>query len=162
MELNQKFDVEQLPVGTSNYDLVPSGWYTAFVHSAEVKQTKNGTGEYIKIRFDITGDTSQGRVLFSNINIRNQNSQAEEIGRQNLGDIMRAIGLARVTNTDQLIGGNLSIKVTVKPADGQYGASNEVKGYKAIEGSKPVASFAPPASKTTDPAKAAPPWQKAK
>jgi len=161
MELNQTFDVEQLPVGTNNYDLLVAGWYTAFVHSAEVKQTKNGTGEYIKIRFDITGNSGQGRVVFSNINIRNQNSQAEEIGRQNLGDIMRAIGLARVTNTDQLIGGTLSIKVTVKAAEGQYGASNEVKGYKAIEGSKPVASFAQPVAKTSETSKSAPPWQKA-
>jgi len=101
-------------------------------------------------------------VVFSNINIRNQNSQAEEIGRQNLGDIMRAIGLARVTNTDQLIGGTLSIKVTIKPSDGQYGASNEVKGYKAIEGSKPVASFVSPPPKDSEQSKAAPPWQKAK
>jgi hypothetical protein len=70
---------------------------------------------------------------------------------------MRAIGLAKVTDTDQLVGGSLSIKLDVKN-DPQYGSSNEVKGYKSLSGSAaPVAQMSPSlvASNT---AKAAPPW----
>jgi hypothetical protein len=48
------------------------------------------------------------------LNIKNANPKAEEIGRQQLGDIMRAIGLAKVTDTDQLIGGQIGIKLEVK------------------------------------------------
>jgi len=75
-----------------------------------------------------------------------------------LGDIMRAIGLAKVTDTDQLIGGNLSIKLDVKQ-DAQYGASNEVKGFKSVSGSAaPVAASMPASGASTATAKAAPPW----
>lgn len=129
-------------------------------------QTKDGTGQYIKVRYDITGPTHQGRVVFANINIRNASSKAEEIGRQHLGDIMRAIGLTKVTDSDQLIGGNLQIKVAIRPASGQYGESNEVKAFKALSGGAPVAqkpatgpnSYA--AAKSGAPATNAPPWMK--
>ena len=95
-------------------------------------------------------------MLFCNINIRNPNPKSEEIGRQQLGDILRALGIASLTDTDQLVGGVLSVKVTVK-SDEQHGDGNDVKAFKAIEGSAPpmpVAS-APAAAK---PAGSAPPW----
>jgi hypothetical protein len=71
---------------------------------------------------------------------------------------MRAIGLAKVTDTDQLIGGNLSIKLHVKQ-DAQHGASNEVKGFKSVSGSAaPVAASMPASGAPAATAKAAPPW----
>jgi hypothetical protein len=44
-----------------------------------------------------------------------------------------AIGLERISDTDQLIGGTCEIKLEIRPADGQYKASNDVKGWKALE-----------------------------
>ena len=107
--LSQSFDVSELPQASKDYSVLPSGWYSTTISGAEVKETKAGTGEYIAIKYSITGPTHQGRVIFGNLNIKNPNPKAEEIGRQQLGDIMRAIGLARVTDTDQLIGGSLVI-----------------------------------------------------
>ncbi len=97
--------------------------------------------------------------MFGNLNIKNANPKAEEIGRQQLGDIMRAIGLAKVTDTDQLIGGQIAIKLEVKE-DAQYGASNEVKGFKSVSGSAAPAAVIPQAQSNSAPAKAAPPWAK--
>jgi hypothetical protein len=97
-------------------------------------------------------------VVFGNLNIKNANPKAEEIGRQQLGEIMRAIGLAKVTDTDQLIGGQLGIKLEVKQDD-QYGASNEVKGFKSLSGSAAPAAAMPAASAPAS-GKAAPPWAK--
>lgn len=155
--LSQSFDVSELPQASKDYSVLPAGWYSATISGAEVKETKAGTGEYIAIKYSITGPSHQGRVIFGNLNIKNPNVKAEEIGRQQLGDIMRAIGLARVTDTDQLIGGSLVIKLDVKE-DEKYGERNEVKGFKAASGavsSLPTAAPAAPAS-----AKAAPPWAK--
>ena len=154
--LDETFEVDQLPVSEKSYEVLPSGWYMATISSAELKSTKAQNGQYIAIRYDITGPTHQGRVVFGNLNIRNPNPKAEEIGRQQLGEVMRAIGLAKVQDTDELIGGQLSIKVDVRSSE-QYGDQNEVKGFKAIAGS------IPPAPKVAVPAaagKAAPPWQK--
>jgi hypothetical protein len=96
-------------------------------------------------------------VVFGNLNIRNPNPKAEEIGRQQLGDLLRSIGIAKVSDTDQLIGNRCSIKLTTKTSDG-YEPSNEIKGWKAIEGGsipKPAASPSAPASNHSSP-----PWAK--
>jgi hypothetical protein len=161
--LNEEFNVNELPQGNGNFEPLPAGWYTATISQSELKATKAGNGQYIKLRYDITGPSHQGRVVFGNLNIKNANPKAEEIGRQQLGDIMRAIGLAKVTDTDQLIGGQIAIKLEVKE-DAQYGASNEVKGFKSVSGSVAPAAPSMPAKTAAPapaaPAKAAPPWAK--
>jgi hypothetical protein len=154
-QLNETFSVDALPVSDRNFEPLPAGWYTAVVNGAEIKNTKAGTGQYIAVRYDITGPNHQGRVVFGNLNIKNPNPKAEEIGRQQLGELMRAIGLATVQDTDQLIGGQLMIKLDVRESE-QYGASNDVKGFKSTGSAPPAAA----AAKVAAPAKAAPPWVK--
>ena len=157
--LGEIFDVEFLPQGKTSFDPIPPGWYTVTIASAEVKATKNGTGQYIAIRYDVTGPTHQGRVIFGNLNIRNQSPKAEEIGRQQLGEICRAIGLAKVGDTDQLIGNALSIKVDIEKSE-QYGDKNQVKGFKPIAGGAPPRAAMAAAAAAPAAAKAAPPWAK--
>jgi len=159
--LDEEFTLDTLPKGnTGNFEPLPDGWYNATITGAEVKPTKANDGKYIACKYTITGPTHQGRVVFGNLNIKNASTKAEEIGRQQLGEIMRAIGLAKVTDTDQLIGGNLGIKLVVKT--GEY-AGNEIKGYKSLGAGSPaaVAPFKPvgPAAGAA-PAKSAPPWAK--
>ena len=153
--LDQTFSADDMPVSEKSYEPLPAGWYTASITAAELKNTKAGTGQYIAIRYDIIGPTHQGRIVFGNLNIRNPNATAEGIGRQQLGEIMRAIGIAKVQDTDELIGGQLSIKIAIKVSE-QYGDQNEVRAFKAIAGSTPPA----PAAKAAASGKAAPPWQK--
>lgn len=162
-----EFDVEDLPEGNGNFEPLPPGWYSATITRADLMCTKAGTGKFIKVRYDITGPTHEGRVVFGNINIENQNPIAEEIGRQNLGDLMRAAGLKKVRDTDQLIGANMKIKLSVKPAQDGYDAGNEVKGWKALDGGTMGAAMGSPKpaaakSERTAPASggANPPWRK--
>ncbi len=155
--LGETFNVNDLPQGTGSYDPVPEGWYDAHIVKADLNPTKDGTGQRINVRYDITGPTHQGRVVFGGINIRNKSPRAEEIGRQQLGDIARAIGLASVQDTDQLVGAPVKIKVRIKEGN------NEVVGWKSLGGSPaPVAAPAAPASAPSAPATngAAPPWAK--
>lgn len=155
--LNETFNVNDLPQGT-NYEVLPEGWYTSTISGAEIKNTKAGSGQYIAVQYSITGPTHQARVVFGNLNIKNPSAKAEEIGRQQLGDLMRAIGLSSVSDTDQLIGGQLNIKLTINKSE-QYGDRNDVTGYKALSGGvsfapKPTNSFQAEVSKD----KPAPPW----
>jgi len=154
MLLNEAFTLASLPTSDRNYEVVPAGWYVAQITDAEVKQTKSGTGEYIKIRYDIQGPNHQGRVVFGNLNVKNANPAAEKIGRQQLGDIMRSVGLSAVTDTDQLLGTTMQIKIDIRESE-QYGPSNEVKAWKALAaGMAPAPAVKPPASN----AKTSPPW----
>jgi len=162
--LNETYDVNELPQGNGNFDPLPPGWYHANITGAELKSTKAGNGQYIAVRYDITGPSHQGRVVFGNLNIKNPNPKAEEIGRMELGNLMRAIGLAKVTDTDQLIGGSLQIKLEIRTQEG-YAPNNDVKGFKATSGSvpTPAAASAPAQTAAASPAasgKAAPPWAK--
>ena len=152
-QLDETFSADALPVSDRNFEPLPAGWYSAVINGAEIKMTKAGTGKYIAVRYDITGPTHQGRVVFGNLNIKNANPTAEKIGREQLGEIMRAVGLATVQDTDQLIGGQLQIKLDVRESE-QYGASNDVKGFKS-NGSAP-----PKAAPAAASGKAAPPWVK--
>jgi hypothetical protein len=156
--LNQTFTAAELPQGNNSYELLPDGWYTATITKADVSPTKDGTGQYIKMRYDITGPKHQGRVVFGNLNIRNQSVKAEEIGRQQLGEVMRAIGLASLSDSDQLVGGTLQIKVATRAASGGYEAQNEVKGFKSAGGTvAPVAAASAPKAAS---ASSTPPWMK--
>ena len=156
--LNETFNTADLPEDQGGFDPIPAGDYHLVVSESELKDTKSGTGQYIWLKMSVVGPTHQGRILFANLNIRNPNPKAEDIGRQQLGSVLRAIGVASLTDTDQLIGGNMMCKVTVKN-DPTYGPGNEIKGFKSVSGSPvpaPAGGQAAPA-----PAQGAtPPWMK--
>ncbi len=153
--LGTSFVTDEMPASTS-YEVLPAGWYTAMIGSVDIKQTKSGTGRYFAIRYNITGPTHEGRVVFSNINFENANPKAEEIGRQQLRGLMEAIGIARLNDSDQLIGGHVKVKLKVEK-DEQYGDKNQVTGFAsagAAPPSAPKAAAASPAPKSSS----APPW----
>jgi len=165
--LDQPINVNDLPEDTGgDFSPIPPGDYTASIKSADLTPTKDGNGQYIKLRLDVTGPTHAGRVIFSNVNIRNQSSAAEQIGRAQLGAIMKAAGMATLQDTDQLIGVQLGIKVAIRearttPEGKTYEASNEVKGYKALGGTAPVVNggtMPKPSAAAAPAAKSAPPW----
>src|SRR5690625_617720 len=165
MQLGQTFSANELPEGNDGeFNAIPAGDYQVEITEASLQDTKSGTGQYIKLRMDILGPTHQGRVLFSNLNIRNQSEKAEQIGLQQLGDVIRAIGVPSLNDTDQLVGGNLTVKVKVKD-DPEYGDANgkrnDIAAYKSLTGSKPPqanssAPFGGGAATTQAPAESAP------
>jgi len=157
--LNETFNTAELPEEQGGFDPIPAGDYHLVVSESELKDTKSGTGQYIWLKMSVVGPTHQGRILFANLNIRNPNPKAEDIGRQQLGSVLRAIGVASLTDTDQLIGGNMTCKVTVKN-DPTYGPGNEIKGFKAVSGS-PMPAPAPGGQAAPAPSQGAtPPWMK--
>jgi len=164
--LDQAIDINELPEDTGgDFSPLPEGEYSVTIKDAEIKATNDGTGQYIKLRLDVTGPTHSGRVVFTNLNIRNKSQAAESIGRGQLRSVMLAVGLQTLQDTDQLVGGSMLVKLAVRPARTDaatgktYEASNEVKAFKSAGGAAPAArpAFAAPAPAAA-PAKAAPPW----
>jgi hypothetical protein len=156
--LGETFSTDSLPVSDRSYDLIPEGWYNATITKAELNNTKAGTGQKIDMRYDIVGPTHQGRVVFGTVNVRNQSQKAEEIGRQQLGEIMRAVGLAKINDSDELIGGSICVRVKIRPAENGYDARNEVGGFKSTSGVMPQVTSSP--EPTAQPGGAKPPWAK--
>lgn len=156
MRLDETFRVADLPKTESrSFDPLPEGVYEVRIAGAEVKTTKAGNGKYLAIRYDVLTGEHERRVVFGNLTLRNPNLVAEQIGRQQLGELLQAIGKSDMEDTDELIGSTLKIKVIIRESD-QYGPSNEVKGFRSAGGaSKPAAAPAAAA-----PGKASPPWAK--
>ena len=154
------FDASSVPATDKSFEVLAPGWYTASITGAEVKQTKSGTGSYLRVEYTISGPTGAGRKVWSNYNVRNENSKAESIGREQLAELCRCIGLVRVNDTDQLLGENVSVKLKVREASGGYDAQNEVQAHKSLEGSAPPAPVAAAAPKAAPKAGPKPPWAK--
>ena len=148
MRLDEVFTLDSVPAPTNNYDAIPAGMYEATIANAEIKDSKSG-GKYINVRYDITGPAHIGRVVFGMITIANANPKAEEVGRQQLGELIRAIGLDKLADTDQLIGGSLIIKLDVEESE-KYGSQNRVRGFRPASKAKPTVAA------TTN----TPPWQR--
>lgn len=154
--LDKVYTEAEMPKSERDFSPVPDGWYDVTITESEVKDTKSGDGNYIKLRYDITGPSHAGRVIFGNLNLRNRNPKAEEIGAKQLGELMRAVGLARLEDSDQLIGKRLTVKVATQRSE-QYGDKNEVKGFRsngAAQSSSSTSSAPAPVAASK------PPWAK--
>lgn len=149
---------DELP--EQEYEPVPEGVYNADIEKAELKDTKNGTGQYINLQLKIIGPMSAGRVVFAMINIKNANPKAEEIGLRQLKELRTACGIATLRDTDELIGRTVKIKVKVNPEKDGYKASNSVASYQSINGGVMPSPGTNGQANTTAPATSGstPPW----
>lgn len=125
----------------SSFDLVPAGWYQMFISKAELRPTKSG-GSMISVTYDITGPTHQGRKIFGNFNWENSKPVAQEIGRKQFAQQVRALGLSGIQSLDDLINLPFDGKIGIqKSKDPQYEDSNRVTSFAAA-GSKSGGSVA--------------------
>lgn len=102
----------------NSFELIPNGTYLARVMSAELRDTKAGTGKYINCTIVIVGGEFDGRRLWERFNVENPNPQAVEIGMQQLKSMMLASGLAEekcvIKDVTDLEGMSFGIVVGVK------------------------------------------------
>lgn len=155
------FNAEQVEP-TASYDVLPKGKYLCMAIASELKPTKNGTGEYLQITFEVIDGQFKGRKIFERLNIRNQNKVAEDIAQRALSALCHAIGVIHLQDSDQLH--NLPVVLDISVEDGRdgYEAQNRVKGYSSAGGaSQPAARPAAAAPAAAAPAAASKPvWKK--
>lgn len=148
------FDANQVDPNVV-YEPLPAGWYKAVITTSEEKPTKAQTGSYLQLGLEVIEGPMQGRKLTDRLNLNNPNATASEIAYRTLSAICHAVGVMTPRQSSDLHDRPLMVKVKVKPADGQYSASNEVAGYEAP--GKPVAQDTAPAATS---GAATPPWKR--
>ena len=132
-----------------NYDPIPAGWYTVIVDESEIRTNKAGSGQYVWMSFRVIDGEFNGRKVFTRFNVVNANPQAQEIGHRELSRLTAGVGLPGFTDTQELHGKPLQIKVKVrKDLSGRYPDDNEVSGFRSIAeaqgtGVAPAAPAAP-------------------
>ncbi len=126
------FDANAIQPDTS-FDPIPAGWYNAAIDESEMKPTRDGSGAYLALRFNVLDGQYAGRKVFTRLNIRNQNPVAQDIAQKQLSSICHAVNVLTLQDSSQLhaLPMQIRVKVTNDPT-GQYDPSNEISGYKAI------------------------------
>ena len=153
------FDASTIEASTS-YDPIPAGWYTAIISNSEMKATRDGYGEYLSLTLQVIEGQYENRLVFARLNLKNANDKAVDIARKDLAAICRAVGVMSPQASEELHDKPLMIKVKVRPAQGEYDASNDIAGYKAVEGNDTPFTPTPKATPATPSAPAKKPWQK--
>lgn len=123
------FNVADVP--ESDFEPIPAGDYSAQIVQSEMKSTKAGTGEYLQLRIQILDEEYQGRIVFDRLNLVNPNEQAVKIAQRTLGDLCQACGVEEVEDSEELHGIEMTVRLGVTEASGDYPPGNEVKKYLA-------------------------------
>lgn len=161
-ELN--FDSDSIEP-TGNFEPLPLGEFLVMISASEMKPTKNGEGQYLQLTYDVIEGEYKGRKVFDRLNLVNKNEQAQEIAQRSLSAICRCVGVLHPKNSEELHDKPMVIKVGIRPASGEFQASNVVKAYSRTDGKdlKEVTEETPKgkaAPATASGAKPKKPWQK--
>lgn len=123
------------------FAVLPAGWYPAEIVKSELKDTKLKDGKYIALKFRVLDNIvvdgeevqSEGRFVFTNLNIVNKNETAVKLARSDLKKICAAVGHdGDLEDTTDLHNIDMMIKVSVKPETSEWPAKNEIKDFMSI------------------------------
>ena len=153
MDLNGFNALEIEP--TASYEPLPADWYKCVITDTEEKPTKAQTGSYLQLTIEVIDGQHAGRKVFDRLNLKNPNTTAVEIAQRSLSSICRAIGVNSPKDSVDLQDKPLMVKLAVKPADGQYSASNDIKEYAETGGATES-----PAPAAATGGTATPPWKR--
>lgn len=144
------WNLNEVEVNTRN-DEITSGEHELRIIKAEMKDTKAGTGQYINVLFGVKGEGT----FFEKFNVRNPSEKAQLIGRQQLKNLLLALGMSvdqvgkfGVQNLIELEGCECRAKLKVEQ-DPTYGQQVHVTTYKSKNFT--AASEAPKAQPATGP-----------
>lgn len=135
---------------------LPDGDYYVEIEKAEVKNTANGKGVGCNTTLSVLGhvaDKSQkGRKLFAWFTLQHENDMAQQIGQREFHALRLAIGKPTATDTDELLGANLVVRVGLDKKDKER---NQIKKYMALDSYDASKAEAPKAAPTPQAAPAA-------
>lgn len=114
-------------------DVLPEGDYEITLVNAEVKDTKDGTGQYIKAEFAVSGGSYDGWKLFNMFNIMNDNQKAVEIGLRQLKKFMIASGKDnfQLQSVNDLCGLTCLGTIGIRKSEG-YDDQNIIKKFSKL------------------------------
>lgn len=143
-DLTRYYTPEAAPEA-DDFSPIPPGWYDAEIVDIEERDTRAGDGCYLNVRFDVTGPTNAGRVIFEMYTMENPSPKAVRAGHAKFRQLHEACGLPHITDTDQLVGRSCAIKVKIERNE-QYGDKNRVQASRAQSGGSAPRGGAAPAS----------------
>jgi hypothetical protein len=142
------FDANTVDPAT-DFEPLPAGKYLAVITGSEMKETKNGNGNYLELTFQVIDGQYKNRMLWSRLNLDNPNRQAVQIAQGELSAICRAVGVLQPKDSVELHNLPLLVTVKCKKREDTGDVVNEIRGYARKE----AATGLPQQEATTTP-----PW----
>lgn len=108
------------------------GWYKAKMANFDVNVNKSGTGEHLRVEFDL----DNGRKVWNRYNLKNNNDTAERIALEQMAALCMACGYNSIQDPwspVELMDKACELYIDV---DGSY---NNVKSVRKIEGQQDAA-----------------------
>lgn len=113
---------------TNDFSPMPVGEYVLRVEQAEVRDTKSGTGKYIRATMTVVGGKYEGRKVWHNFNIVNKTPEAVMIGKQELKRMLVASGIPEdktdIQNLGDIVGITFGATIDI---DGEYNRINRFR-----------------------------------
>ncbi len=142
-KFGQTYNTEEIYV--DDYKPLPVGDYLAIIEESEIGTSKsNENNNYLKLTFKILSDKYKDRKLWAYMNVKNDNPTAQQIGLKEMGKVLRALGMPRVSDSDEFLKKTLILNVEIE-TDYEGKKQNVIKGYKAaVNHAATTTSTAPP------------------
>ena len=138
------FDASQVAPQQATGPL-PAGTYLAHITESDIRDLSSGNGKGLKLTFEIIDGQFKGRKVWENLNIQHTNEDTQRISQSQLSALCHAVNVIKLLDTAALHFKPVRINVTVREAQGQYKASNNIKGYEAAGAvAAPAAVYTPP------------------
>jgi hypothetical protein len=144
------------------FEPLPAGDYLAQIIESEITDTKSGTGQMLKLTFEIMSGQHESRRIWDRLNIVNANPDAQRIAQQQLKRLCDACGTGAISDSEELHFKPIHIRVGIKvDKTGEYRPQNTITkcwegpGGGPAQTVKPAPAKAPAKAATPAPARAA-------
>lgn len=112
------------------------GEYEVLSESVELKDTKAGNGQYLNFKFKVEMNDGFNHYIYEMFNIRNQNDTAQQIGRRQLKEFLKAAKYPtpdNVSDINDLMG--LKAKAVIAYKHDSFAGKMRpyIKRFKALE-----------------------------
>jgi len=146
-----RLNFDATTIDVTAHDPIKPGTYEAVITETELRPTRNGEGKGINVTCEIVSGEAKGRKVWEWINYQHPKAEAQRIGQETLAKICKAVGVARLEDTEQLHNIPLLVKVALDKTDA---TKNVVKDFLAKP--KAAAAAAAPAPSAAPAQSAAP------
>ena len=116
---------------TADFSPIPAGQYVAMITASQMKPTKNGSGEYLELTFQVLEGDYKNRLLWMRLSLNHTTPTTAKIARGHLSAICRAVGVLTPRDSSELHNLPMVVKVTLKKRKDNGELANELKAFSA-------------------------------
>lgn len=133
---------------------IPAGSYIAQVTDSDLIAAKSGSGNNLRLVFEVLDGQFKGRKVFENLCVQHTNAETQRIAQSKLSALCHATGVIRISDSSELHGYPVKINVAIQQPQNGYDAKNVIKGFESSNAA--AGGFNAP--KPAAPASSAPVW----